>query len=129
LVTETAVLSSVADALTRGGRVASKDRVAPTLAGIFGGRRWLLATEDTANAAQTDEAADRGGDDSSQRMPPRRGTGQCFGQFVKLRRLHSRTPLATREIAKKELSVSIFFLQYFQSIYACFAEEVTVAKP
>ena len=85
LVTEAPVLSSITDALTRGGRVASKDSVAPSLAGI--GRRARTA-EKAANAAQTNQAADGGGDDSSQRMPPRRGTGQRFGQLVKFSYLH-----------------------------------------
>jgi len=47
-----------------------------------------ITAEDAANAAQAEEATDGGGDDSSQRVPPRSGTGQGFGQFVKIRRLH-----------------------------------------
>jgi hypothetical protein len=65
LVTKAAVLGSVSRALLCRWRTATKDRVAPTLAGIGP----ALSTEEAANAAKTNQAADRRGDNCFQRMP------------------------------------------------------------
>jgi len=74
-------MGTVASTLHCRRRVGAKDLRAPL--GTI-----PITAEDAANAAQAEEATDGGGDDSSQRMPPRSRTGQGFGQFVKIRRLH-----------------------------------------
>jgi hypothetical protein len=50
--------------------------------------------EDSADAAQTEDAAKGGGSDGFEGLAPR-GTGrQGFGQFVKFRRVHLRSLLS-----------------------------------
>ena len=81
LVAKPPVVGSVTGTLTCSWRVGTKHLLAPL-------RTIPISAEDAAYAAQAEEATDGGGDDSSQRVPPRSGTGQGFGQFVKIRRLH-----------------------------------------
>ena len=81
LVAKPPVVGSVTGTLTCSWRVGTKHLLAPL-------RTIPISAEDAAYAAQAEEATDGGGDDSSQRMPPRSRTGQGFGQFVKIRRLH-----------------------------------------
>jgi hypothetical protein len=113
------VLGSVTRALLCRWRTATKDRVAPTLAGIGP----ALPSEEAANAAQTDEATDGGGDDRSQRVPPRRGTGQCFGQLVKFRRLHLCELLPERDCKEKAKLVKPFFQRF--RMFAFLGEEAS----
>ena len=102
LVAKPFVLGSITGAFACRWRIGAKHLLAP-LGAI------PISTENAANAAQTEKATDGGGDDSSQRVAARSGTGQCFSQLVKFRRLHAGPPLVRREIAEKDLSPSSFF--------------------
>jgi hypothetical protein len=100
-------MGSVAGTLLCRRRIRAKDLRAPL--GTI-----PITAEDAANAAQAEEAADGGGDDSSQRMPPRSRTGQGFGQFVKVGWLQLGALLPERDCEEKR-KPSSFFLQQFQA--------------
>jgi hypothetical protein len=103
LKTKSFVAGSVFRALVCPLRVVTKHFLAPLLAVTF------LATEEAANAAQTNQAADRRGDNCFQRMPSWRGVGQCLRQFIKFRWLHLGALLPERDCKEKAKLVKPFF--------------------
>ena len=106
LVTKPFVLGSITSAFACRWRIGSKHLLAP-LGAI------PISTEGAANAAQTEKATDGGGDDRSQRMAARSRTGQCFGQLIKVLRLHfCRAAPPGRDCEESAQVVKIFLKQF-----------------